>query len=268
MTAICVDDEYLIMEHIVSMCRSIPQLTEVIGFTRAREALDWLRDHDADLALLDIDIPDMKGLTLAEEIRKLHPKTAIVFLTGFSEYAVKAFELHASGYLLKPVNRERLEAEVLHALGGKQRFSRAHIEARTFGNFDLFVDGELVTFRQAKCKELLAYLIDRQGGSVSRAEAFSVLWEDRMYDRPMQKQFDVIIRSLRDSLADHGIGEILEVKNGMLRVRPEGISCDSWRFFNGETEAIKAYRGEYMSAYSWGEYTASHMNRRIGEEEI
>ena len=117
-------------------------------------------------------------------------------------------------------------------------------------------DGELTAFRQAKCKELLAYLIDRQGGSVTRAEAFAILWEDWMYDRGMQKQFDVIIRSLRDTLEEYGVGEILEMKKGALRIRPELISCDAWRFFKGDTDAVNAFRGEYMSAYALGSHTA------------
>ena len=134
---------------------------------------------------------------------------------------------------------------------------------RTFGNFDLFVDGKLVTFRQAKCKELLAYLIDRQGGSATRAEAFAMLYEDRMYDRPMQKQFDVIIRSLRDTLEEYNISEILEMKRGTLRIVPELISCDAWRFCSGDTDAVNAYRGEYMSAYSWAEETESFLSQKI-----
>ena len=266
MKAICVDDEKLITDYLVSLCPSLPPLTEAVGFTRARDALKWLGENGAELALLDIDMPDMNGLTLAAEIKKLRPQMAIVFLTGFSEYAVKAFELRASGYLLKPVTRERLAEEVAYALSGKRPEPQAHILARTFGSFDLFVDGEPVTFRQAKCKELLAYLIDRQGGSVTRAEAFSILWEDRLYDRPMQKQLDVILRSLRDTLTEHGAGAILEMKKGALRVRPEMISCDAWRFFSGDADAVNAYRGEYMSAYSWGADTESYMTRKCGQD--
>ncbi len=268
MKAICVDDESLIRDYLVSLCRSMPPLTEAEGFTRARDALDWLRENEADLALLDIDMPDMNGIALAAEIKKLHPEISIIFLTGFSEYAVDAFKLRVSGYLLKPVSRENLAAEVAYALSGQRTHPQAHIMARTFGHFDLLVDGEPVVFRQAKCKELLAYLVDRQGGSVTRAEAFSILWEDRLYDRPMQKQFDVILRSLRDTLTEHGAGDVLDMKKGTLRVKPEALSCDAWRFFSGDIEAVNAYRGEYMSGYSWGADTESYMNRRCGNQAL
>lgn len=267
MRAICVDDEKLIADYVASLCRDLPPITEAAAFTRARDALAWLRENGADLALLDIDMPDMNGLALAAEIKALRPDIAIVFLTGFSEYAVDAFALRASGYLLKPVSRDRLAAEVSAVLSGRRAETRAHIEARTFGPFDLLVDGTPVAFRQAKCKELLAYLTDRQGGGVTRAEAFSILWEDRMYDRPMQKQFDVILRSLRDTLAEHGAGEILDVQKGVLRVRPERIVCDAWRFFSGDAGAVNAYRGEYMTGYAWGADTESYMNRKRRNEE-
>ena len=186
MRAICVDDEKLQMEYTVSMCRELPGLDDVQGFTRAKDALEWLEHNDADLALLDIDLPGMNGIDLAAEIKKKKPDTAVIFLTGFSQYAVDAFAVRASGYLLKPIVREKLAEEVAYALAGKKESSAPpHVMVQTFGSFDIFVDGRLVTFRMARCKELLAYLVDREGGSVTRPEAFAILWEDRQYDRGM-----------------------------------------------------------------------------------
>ena len=206
-------------------------------------------------------MPDMDGIALAKEIRQMRMEMSVIFLTASSEYALDAFAVHADGYLLKPVNWEKLAAEVAYALVRKTGRVYAHITARTFGNFDFFVDGEPVTFRQAKCKELLAYLIDRQGGSVTRAEAFAILWEDRMYDRPMQKQLDVIIRSLRETLEAYHIGWIFELKSGTLRVVPDKISCDAWRFFSGDVDALNEYQGEYMNTYSWANMKEAYLDR-------
>ena len=116
MRAICVDDEKLITDYVVSLCRSLPPLTEAEGFTRARDALAWLKENNAELALLDIDMPDMNGIALAAEIKKLRPDTAIVFLTGFSEYAMKAFEVHASGYYRSPTQTLFAEREASYAI--------------------------------------------------------------------------------------------------------------------------------------------------------
>ena len=144
---------------------------------------------------------------------------------------------------------------------------RGHIVMKTFGGFDCLVDGKAIPFRQAKCKELLAYLVDRRGSSVTRAEAFAILWEDRLYDRSMQKQLDVIIRRLRATLLEYGISEILEMKSGTMRIHPELLDCDLYRFLSGDAEAVRAYRGEYMSGYSWAELTEGYMTRKMESPE-
>ena len=174
-----------------------------------------------------------------------------------------AIQLRASGYLLKPVNAEKLREEIAYAMNiRKLRMApqTAHILARTFGEFDLFVDGAVVSFSRAKAKELLAFLIDRQGSSITRKTAFAALWGDAAYDRSMQKQLDVVIRSLRASLEEAGAAQILEMKRGSLRVVPELFTCDMYLFFRGDMDAVNAYRGEYMSSYSWGSLTEAYMD--------
>lgn len=263
MKVICVDDERLLMEDTVAMCRELGIVDEAEGFTRPAEALQYLDREGADLAILDIDMPGMNGIELAAAIREKQPDVPIIFLTGYEQYALEAYEVHPSGYLLKPVKKEKLEAEITYALGISRKKQRSHIEAHTFGNFDLLVDGKPVAFRQAKCKELLAYLIDRHGATATRREAFAILWENRPYDRPMQKQFDVIIRSLRTTLGEYGVGEIFELQNAAMRVNPDLISCDAWRLLEGDPEAERAFLGEYMNNYSWAEGRAGELMFRI-----
>ena len=257
MKVICVDDEKLIMEDTVSMCLGLPLVTEVKGFTRPGDALAWLKENRADLALLDIDMPGMSGLELAAEIRAKWPNTSICFLTGYEQYAVDAFSLRATGYLLKPVSREKLAVEVNYAFSRREKDLTGHVVVRTFQNFDVFVDGEILSFKNARSKEILAYLIDKQGASVTRAEIFAALWEDRLYDRKMQKQLDVYIRSLRDTLRKYGIEEIFDMQKGSLRIRPELLICDVYLFFAGDSDAVNSYRGEYMGNYPWASMTES-----------
>ena len=263
MKAICVDDEELILQLTVSMCRQLPELDEVFGFDTADGALAWLDNNTTDIALLDIDMPGMNGITLAKRIRDKHPDTAILFLTGYAQYAVDAFSVHADGYLLKPIGKERLAAEVAYALSRHGKKDVSHIFVRTFGDFDILVDGQPIAFSRSKAKELLAYLVDRQGGTVTRAGLSAILWEDEPYDRSRQKQLDVIIRSLRDTLTEYGISDIMEMQKGSLRICPEKIDCDMVRLFNGEEYASKAYHGEYMSSYSWASITEAYIDRLL-----
>ena len=87
MKIICVDDEELILRLTVSLCRELPHHPEVTGFTKALPALEFLQENQVDIALLDINMPDMDGLTLAARIKETAPDTAIIFLTGYEQYA-------------------------------------------------------------------------------------------------------------------------------------------------------------------------------------
>ena len=262
MQIICVDDETLILELTVSMCAGLPQKPEVRGFQKANDALQWLREHRVDIVILDINMPDMNGIVLAAKIKEIRPDAAIIFLTGHAEYALDAFGLHASGYLLKPVSGEKLAAEIEYAMRDRPKEGeKPRVFIRTFGEFDVFVDGEPVVFNRARAKELLAYLVDRQGGLVTRASIFAALWEDGLYNRSMQKQLDVMIRSLRNTLEEYGVGDILKLHRGSLRVDPEKFECDLYRFFKGDIDAVNSYHGEYMNAYSWASLTESYMGR-------
>ena len=265
MNIICVDDEKLILEDTVSMIKEIEGVKTVKGYSKCKSALSHIKKYKTDVAVIDINMPDMDGISFAKTIKKISPDTAIIFLTGYSEYAVDAFQIHAEGYLLKPVSKERLEEELKYAVsnGFYHRFEKSDSRIRviTFGNFDIFADGKKVNFKRSKSKELLAYLIDRRGNSVTRAEGFAILWEDGVYDRSMQKQLDVIIRSLRDTLREYDIDDMLILQKGTIRIVPELIDCDMYRLLDGDICAIDSYRGEYMSQYSWASALEGYMTR-------
>lgn len=271
MRAICVDDEALVLRLTVSLCRELPRLTEVEGFTSARKALEDVQSHPPAVALLDIDMPGMTGMELARRIREISPDTAIIFLTGYQQYAIDAFSVHATGYLLKPVNPEQLAAEVEYALSNRgakpepRQKGAPRVTIRTFGEFDVYVDGKPVIFSRAKAREVMAFLIDRNGSSITRKELFTAIWEDSEYDRSEQKYLDVIIRSLRSTLEEHGAGDILHNENGRLRIDKETVDCDLFRLLARDKKTAKEYRGEYMSAYTWASMTEGYLSELCRE---
>ena len=264
MRIICVDDEKLILELTVSMCRELPQKPEVQGFSNSADALEYLRCHKADIAIIDINMPDMTGIVLAAKMKEINKNIAIIFLTGYSEYALDAISMHASGYLMKPVSSERLKEEIDYAMENielhKYKPQNTNIFVKTFGRFDVLLDGEPIAFQRSRAKELLAYLVDRHGSFVSRSTAFSILWENRTYDRPMQKQFDVILRSLRATLDKYGISNMIEMRQGYIRAVPEQFDCDLYRFFDGNIDTVNSFQGEYMSEYSWASFTEANIS--------
>ena len=266
MKIICVDDEKLILQLVVHLCEQLPQISEVVSFSSSLEAVDYLKNNSADIALLDIEMPKMNGITLAVKIKELHPDISVIFLTGYSHYALDALKIHASGYILKPIEKDRLEAEINYALSSKESTKYPHIFAKTFGEFDFLIDGKPMYFSRSKAKELLAFLIDKQGAGVKRSVAFAALYEDALYDRKMQKSFNVIVHSLKTTLAENGIGYIFEMNAGELRINPNLIECDLYRLLEGDVQAINAYRGEYMTAYYWASLTEAFIDKSLKNE--
>lgn len=268
MTVICVDDEALILQRTVTMLKKTKKFDNVEAFLEVQEALDYLEGRSAQLALLDIDMPEMTGLELAERMKEKCPEIKIIFLTGYSEYAVDAYAIHASGYLLKPIGYDKLVDEIDYVLGQTQtdnieepsKASGTRVRIETFGYFNILVDDKPVVFKRNKAKELIACLVDRQGKFVSRKDLFYIVWEDDDYDRAKQKYLDTIIRSLRDTLEEYKISDIFEMEKGLMRVVPEKFDCDLYRFLNKDRKAIESFRGEYMSSYSWASETEGFLS--------
>lgn len=109
--ALLVDDEPLARQRLGMLLSRLDDPVQVVGEAGdAGAALAWLETHpgEADLVLLDIQMPGPDGLRLADKIRLLSPAPQVVFVTAHTEHALKAFELEASDYLTKPVRQERL----------------------------------------------------------------------------------------------------------------------------------------------------------------
>ena len=98
---------------------------------------------------------------------------------------------------------------------------------------------------------------------MTRSEVFHVLWGEEEYTRAKQKMLDVIIRSLRSTLEENGIGDILQIEQGTLRIVPEALDCDLYRLLNGDPDTIRTYQGEYMSAYAWSSVTEGRIETKL-----
>jgi DNA-binding LytR/AlgR family response regulator len=97
---------------LVKAISASPDIREVTKFSDCDEALSFVKDTPVDVAFLDINMRGMGGLALAENIVAARPDCKIIFCTGYEEYAIPAFKLHASGYLMKPISAEDVQAEI------------------------------------------------------------------------------------------------------------------------------------------------------------
>ena len=142
MNFLVTDDELLQLKELVAVLQRICPDATIHPYTWPDDALEAARQHPMDVAFLDIQTGGMNGLELAVQLKKIKPDTHIIFVTGYSQYAVDAFAMHATGYLLKPVTEEAVQRELTFIYQDCPTDKR--IEIRTFGGFDVYVDGQLV----------------------------------------------------------------------------------------------------------------------------
>lgn len=107
-TVLLVDDEPLAREGLKRLLGSCHDVRVVGEAADGKEALDKVRELNPQILFVDIRMPRMTGLELAEEISRMDKPSVIIFATAYEEYAVKAFELSAVDYILKPYEKERI----------------------------------------------------------------------------------------------------------------------------------------------------------------
>jgi len=260
---LAVDDEYFALELLKNALEEVAGGSTVYLCRDVRSALDTAQKNKIDVAFLDIHMPEMNGIELAGKLKQLNPKVNIVFATGFSEHMKEGIDLRISGYLLKPVTASAIKTELENLRNPIEWNREKRIKILTFGNFDVFIDGNLLKFERKQAKEILAYLVDKRGTSVSYPELAAMLWEDEEYDRTKQKNLQVYVASLVKTLNATGINDlILRNRQGLL-VNTKIVDCDYFRFLEGDTRAINSFTGQYMSAYSWAEFTVGYLETQI-----
>ena len=307
MKILAIDDEYRLLQGLVATVRQVLPDAEVISYSDVTRANKEVDPKEIDIALLDIEMRGMNGTEYAEILRNANPMINVIFTTGYSEYTGRAMELHASGYIMKPVTPEKLRKELKDlryplpsgsydstapdtprhgnsdsnpadkpqtpqpkeaGLTGRAKApgSRTALSVRTFGNFEVYVNNSPLNFRySSKTRELLAYLVDRQGALCSNGELIGILWDDA--DDPEKKIS--YLKNLRldliSTLARYGLDDLIIRQRGRIGIAAdsEHLDCDYYDWLK-KKENAPAFRGEYMEQYSWAEYTKGGLERAAG----
>ena len=256
MRVILVDDEPLSLNLFKLECGNMPGF-EVAGFfDNAADALQFAEKNPVDFALLDIDMPEMSGIELARRLRLCRPDMVIIFVTAHPEYAADAIHAKADFVVFKPYERE----DILDALERARLLSerqKKRIRIRTFGHFDLFVDGRLVNFKSAKAKELLALCVSRLGGEVTIHEMVETLWPG---DGEQGLGYRTTIKALADALKEAGAERLLKRKRGVISLVSDEFDCDLYDFKAGKSAAVNAYHGQFMQQYAWARPLAEELS--------
>ena len=255
MNILIVDDEAAARRNLTNVLASVVPQAELTAVGNAASALDQIREKNFDIAFLDIEMPGKSGLELAEELREIAPLTNIVMVTAYDQYAIDAFRLFVSGYILKPATEEEV-AKVLKNLRRPVDTSPQGLYLQCFGNFEVFFNGEIVHFRRRRAKEMLAYLVDRRGAGVTGEELRAILWEDEADDTEKQRDYmQKIWHNLRDTLKNLGCEDVVTHSRNLYAVNVTRLRCDYYDALERNGGKIDAYLGEYMNQYSWAEYS-------------
>ena len=233
MRFLIVDDILPVLQEETALLQEVLPVSQIFSCTCADKALDYAKKELLHVAFLDIELENsnLNGLALAKQLKDIQPHIHIIFVTAFSKYAIEAFSIHATGYLLKPIQKEHLQRELTFLYGQKQLETK-RIKVQTFGNFEVWVDGTLLNFKRSKSKELFAYLVERKGACITTREACAILFEDSPYDYVKKSYFQTIVADMRNTFKKLGLKDVIWKSYNSLAVNIELIDCDYYRFFS------------------------------------
>ncbi len=262
MKAIIVDDEELARSRLSLLLTEAGGIILCGSFATAAEGLEYIEKHSVDVVFLDITMPEMDGMEFANILLEQGSSASVVFVTGYGEYALEAFELEASDYLLKPISRERL-AKTINRLSKMKQRDADRLYITCFGGFCVTVQeegGQVIGWRSPKVEELFAYLVWK--GSVSRDEIADTLWEGFTLDKAM-KNLNSTVYYIRKALQQYGLEDCLITTRKQISLDSKRVYCDLYEFQQMQNSAWKTekdlermnelYRGGLFQgkAYEW-----------------
>lgn len=221
MDVLICDDEPLATER---LARLVTQLGHQVVATASHgeQAIELAGEHQPDVVLLDIQMPEMDGLSCAQHLRELDPMPAIVFCTAYDEHALDAFKSQAEGYLLKPVMQQELQQALDH-LTKLTQAQLSHIKQKE-NMEELNIKRHQITAKTYRGVELVPveniyYFLADQKYVTVRHKNGSVLIDETLKD--LEHEFaDQFIRIHRNALVSIHYLEGLEVINtGQYQVR-------------------------------------------------
>lgn len=279
MRVIIVDDERRILQDLEDMIQVYEDFQVVGTYINPLHALNEITITKPDCAFLDIEMPGISGIDLAERLLEQDPALDIVFITAFNHYATQAFEVNAMDYVLKPVHPVRFEKTIEKLIKNKRKpiiSDVKEIKIRSLGYFDVLIDGIPIKWSRSKARELLAYLLHYEGTKRTKYVICEDLWPD--YEpKKVLAYLQTAMCSLRKSLGTIGCEHIrIEFSDESYALYLGKVTWDVREFkrlyegVKGEKgegaakEAITLYLGDYLESedWSWSQFYRESIARR------
>lgn len=256
MRTILIEDEPHILKMMERFVQAEPSLKWMGSFDNPIQALDFLNKQEVDLVFLDIEMPIMNGIDLA---KRLPDTTQVVFTTAHSQYAVEAFDIQATHYLLKPVTEKMIHdliprvSQRYEATMQSEQHHKCSIQC--FDHFSVKTqDGSLVKWPTQKTEELFAYLIYHRDKVVNKWIIAETLFPD--IDEPQRALHNVynLVYRLKKTLADFDLSiSIQTINNGYSLHLEDTCDCDyyDWLNENSGSQTEIANRLFVDKDYTW-----------------
>ena len=233
---------------------------DVRGFESSLSALAAARESEVDVALLETDLPELGGLDLGQYLKELHPRVNLVFLSEGPEACVEAMLMHASGYLIEPVDAPAVKRELDDLRHPTGQRSHKRVFAQTFGNFELFVDGKPMDFKYNRTKEIVALLINNRGAQTTNGEIIGSLWEDDGDPEKKASYLGNLRQDLQNTLKKYEVTDIIVKRRGSMGIVMDRVECDVYDWLEKKKDSKYHYLGDYMNQYSWAEYMHAELD--------
>lgn len=237
--AIIVDDEELSINRIKRLLAECDEIEICQTFLDPLEAYEYVKVNPVDIVFLDISMPELNGMHLSRYLKKHNDSIEIIFVTGYDEYAVEAFEVNALDYLLKPVTAQRVEITLEKI---RKRFMNAKFQGsarepeeplltvQMFDGLKIYRNdqkSELIKWRSPKTEELFAFLLYKK--SVSREEIIDTLWGNFEPDKAW-KNLNSTLYYIRKALSDNKNSTIVQASRSEIQIDINNVNCDLYIF--------------------------------------
>lgn len=286
MRLLLVDDERLALILLEKELRSVAEKSgvpvEIVALQSPGSVMAEAEKWRPDVVFLDIHMPEISGLQIAEMLQERRPEIMVVFMTAFDSYALEAFELSAIDYVLKPLVRDRLEKTFKRIVARREVPDIEELPVQDTKSHVILCSGtllvqsgigepELPKWRTAKAQELFAYLLLRRGATVHKSTILELLFPE-LGMKPAMARLYTAIYQIRQCMAlmglDITIQNISMQEAYILRVG-ENVTIENERWeqellvaaeqepplYNRIEELLADYDGGYLRDhdYVWAE---------------
>lgn len=261
MKLIYVDDERSAIDNFRFTVAGLPGIEDIRFFENGEEALKYAQSNPVDVAFLDLEMQEVHGLDLAQKLQEYCTGIKIIFVTAYSQYALDAWKVNATDFVLKPYSVEEIQ-KALEKCRLRPLPSRK-IYIQTIPSLSITVDGKPVHISRPKPRELFALLVEQADRGLTTGEGISYLWPERTNDASTQSLFRMTYKRLVIALDEAGIGYIIASSDHRRYIRTEEVDCDLYRILSGDQQAGSKYNGQYLQEYSWAEVRNGQLSRML-----